>query len=255
MRRIFIIILTLLLLSGTVSAADISIPVLELVTRGWVDSGLFKVSTRGNMEMNIEGGYKFGGRILFGIDSNNLLSVDSSLSDIEAPLVTDVITYLENQASINFKLASVVIRDIFTLPFNLTFFTGQFDIFCNGDFFPEYFGSYPIKTNFGGYMDFPDGIRYDGIHKVNGTGFKFTSSLGTDWNFTSLYIYQDSYLGTGRYSTDLRTMFNFDFFKAEAFIGAAFPISTMGYYKAGLLLYLNRRISDTDRDSQMGSCE
>ncbi len=237
-RTCTLFLLFLLFLPFSIFSADVSIPALELVTRGWMDSGLFKLSTRGNMEMDIGGGYKFGGRIKFGVESDDLLSGNIDLNNIEEPDISDIKDYLNSQTTLNFKLASVVIRDVFSLPLDLSFFTGQFDTYCSGEFFPDYFGTPSIKSVFGGYMDFPEGIRYDGIHRVSGTGFKFATNFGSDWNHTSLYLYQDSYLGSGRYSTDLRTMINLDFFKAEAFIGGSFPLSTYGFYKAGLLLYL-----------------
>ena len=90
---------------------------------------------------------------------------------------------------------------------------------------------------FGGYMYFPEGIRYEGIHQVAGTGAKLETTFGTESNRTALYVYQDSFLGNGKFSADLWTIHNFRRFKLESFLGASFPVSQYGYYRAGLLLY------------------
>ena len=56
-------VLFLLLIGATVYGANVSVPLLELITHGTFSDGLFQLTTRGEMDLRIEGGYKFGGMI------------------------------------------------------------------------------------------------------------------------------------------------------------------------------------------------
>ncbi len=217
--RLFFLLFFLLFPVILSFSANVAIPSLELTTRGYLEEGAFKLNTRGNMDLLFEGGYKFGGRVILNFESDSIEEISGDA------------TYL------SFKTASVVIRDFLSLPIDLTYFTGEYDIFCTGDIFPDYYGTEAIASDFRGYVYFPDGIQYNGIYLVNGTGLKFSSSFGTDWNNTSLYIYQDSYLGTGHFSADFNTIINLEKFKLEAFLGGSFPVSDYGFYRTGVLLF------------------
>ncbi len=205
-----------------VPAADLAVPNLELITRGYASGGDFVLGTRGSVDFLVAGGYKFGGRVLLGFESNNL----------EDP---------EGEKNLQFKGAYVIMRNLFGIPLDLTYFTGENDVFGRGTIFPSYFGAKPIASRFSGYLYFPEEnqIRYDGIHTVSGTGLKIASGFGSTVNLSALYIYQDSYLGTGTYSLDLFTAFNTELFKTEAFLGASYPYpdAKYGYYRAGVLLF------------------
>ncbi len=217
------IIITLALLLGVVlggHSADLAVPELELITRGYVDGGSLLLATRGKVDFLVAGGYKFGGRVLLGFESNNLedLAADNSLQ---------------------LKGAHVIMMQPFGLPFDLTYFTGKNDVFAKGDVFPAAFGARSIATNFSGYLYFPDAsqVIYNGIHTVSGTGLKLSSNFDSDFNVSSLYLYQDSYLGAGHFSLDLYTAFNTERFKMEGFAGVSYPASTWGIYRAGTLLF------------------
>ncbi len=204
------------------TAADLAVPNLELITRGYVSGGDFLLGTRGSVDFLVAGGYKFGGRVLLGFESNNLEDT-------------------EDKKNLEFKGAYVIMRDLFGIPMDLTYFTGENDVFGTGSIFPSYFGARPIASRFSGYLYFPEEnqVRYEGIHAVSGTGLKISSGFGSTVNLSALYIYQDSYLGTGTYSLDLFTAFNTELFKTEAFVGAThpYPDAKFGYYRAGLLLF------------------
>ena len=210
------------LLSASLAfAADVSVPILALTTRGFFnDDSIFTLGTRGQVELLIAGGFKFGGEILMEFESDDLEDTSSE----------------ENLA---FRGAKITMRNPLGLPLDLAYFTGENDVFGAGDLFPDYFGARAIASSFRGYLYFPDPdqVRYDGIHTVSGTGLKISTSFLTDWNTTTAYIYQDTYLGTGNYSADLWTSINSESFKLEAFVGASFPASTLGYWRAGLLLF------------------
>lgn len=201
-------------------AADFAVPELELTTRGYIDEGSFLLATRGSMEFLVAGGYKFGGRISLGFESNNLEDLDVD-------------------RSIQLKGARVIMQDPFGIPFSLAYFTGDSDVFGTGDVFPDFFGARTIASRFGGYLYFPDPsqVQYNGIHTVSGTGFQLSSDFNTGAVLTSLYLYQDSYIGTGTYSLDIYTALNSKQFKLEAFVGASYPASDFGYYRGGLLLF------------------
>ncbi len=218
MKKIISLALLLACLSVPAFSANILVPSMELVTRGYMDSGSFVLSTRGDLDLLIEGGYKFGGQVILDFSSEDLHNIADT-------------------NSIGFKSASVLIRNIFSVPLDLTYFAGEYDDLCTGSLFPKYFGTGRIASRFGGYMYFPEGVLYEGIHQVTGTGLKLETTFGSESNRTAAYLYQDSFLGEGYYSVDVWTIQNFRKFKLESFVGASFPISTYGYYRAGLLLY------------------
>lgn len=218
MKKYLVSLLFFILLPVFGFSADVFVPSLELLTRMYSDSGVFSLQTKGSFELNIEGGYKFGGKLKIGIED----------------IVVDDITDLPN---LEFQAAEVMINDLFELPFSLSYYTGIIDDFCNGDIFHTYFGTGIIEPNLSGYMAFGDGIYYDGLSSVAGTGISASSNFGTDWNYTKVYLYQDAYLGTGYYSADIRSAFNLGNLKLEGFTGASFPVSTAGIYRAGFLLY------------------
>ncbi|MCD6122325.1 MAG: hypothetical protein J7K04_10860 [Spirochaetales bacterium] len=208
-------------------SASITVPYFELITRGAVNNGLYELSTKGEMDLLVSGGYKFGGSVILDYESTSLEETASS-------------------SSLSFKGASVVIKNLLSVPLNLSYFVGENDTFCSGADFTNIFGSIPITTQYSGYIYFPEGIIYDGIQTISGTGFKFVLNP-TDNFLYSLYLYQDSNITQtvsgeesvwlGHYSADFRTMINFEHLKIEAFAGATFPISSYGYYRGGLLFY------------------
>ena len=222
MKKKYVIALVLSVLLCLASfGADVNVPTFEVITRGFMDSGSFVLSTRGSVDFLFAGGYKFNGRVLLGFESNDLEDLTQS-------------------KSMEFKGAEITMRELLGLPLHLTYFTGINDTFISGDIFPSMFGSKPISTKFRGYLYFPDPlqIRYDGIHTVSGTGVKLSTTFGTERNQTELYLYQDSYLGTGNYSLDIRTLLNFQKFKLEYFLGVSYPASPpFGFYRTGLLLF------------------
>jgi hypothetical protein len=218
MKKYLISLFFFILLPVYCFSADIFVPTLELLTRMYSNSGVFTTQTKGSFEMNIEGGYKFGGKLKIGIED----AVVDDISDLP---------------DLEFHAAEVSINDLFDLPFSFSYYTGMIDDFCTGNIFHTYFGTGIIKPDLSGYMAFGDGVNYDGLHSVAGTGISLSSNFGTEWNYTRIYAYQDAYLGSGFYSADIRSAFNLGDLKLETFAGASFPVSTAGIYRGGLLLY------------------
>ena len=212
-------------------------------------NSLFALQTSGSFEMEVEGGYKFGGKLKLGIDNavvddifGNSTAVveDVDGNQIE---VEDISSGSSGLPVLTFKAAEVTINELFGVPLSFSYFTGIIDDFCTGSIFHTYFGTGIIEPKLSGFLYFGDGINYNGIHSVAGTGASLASTFGTEWNYTKAYIYQDAYLGRGYYSADVRSSFNLGNLKLEGFIGASFPVSSFGLYRGGLLL--NFKASDT----------
>ncbi len=227
-------LILLFLLPATLFGANVTIPTFQLLTRGILEGGRFSLETAGLVEIAFGGGYKFGGQLSLSLDETNL----EEAATLGATYDPDQIEALLNR-SLRFQSASVVVRDTFGLPFDVTYFIGQVDRILNGDVFPAQFGSNIIASQFRGLLYFPTGVVYDGVHAIDGTGIAFSSAALSQSVFLQAAIYQDAYLGAGLYSTDLRAAFNTPGFKAETFLGASFPAGAYGIYRGGFLLFYN----------------
>lgn len=230
--KLFLIFLLLLLLTPFTNvplhAVDVRVPRLEMFTRGFVQDEQARLSTAIDLELAFEGGYKFGVDIGFRFENQQ----------VEDPAA------LEDQV-LQFRYARAISRDLFSRPVNLVYFTGSIDRFASGRELQRRFGTRPFDSRFYGLRHyFPpnfraDGIRYDGISGVEGTGLQLqfpTSS--TLWNL-DLYLYQEERLEPGTFSGDARAMLNLPHVKLEAFAGATFPQAEAGVYRAGALMFFD----------------
>jgi hypothetical protein len=233
MTRI-IVVLTAFLIAAPLFSANITVPSLEIYSRAWDNSG-FALDSYGDIELQLDGGYKFGGAMKFGFTSSSL----------ETAAFNDVLA---------FKSVSVTLRELFGLPLDFTYFIGQGDTFGTGEIFTPYFGTPLLSSRYPSYLHFPDASAYNfyqGIHTVYGTGGKFEfAPLEKNW-LLSLYIYQDSspafiddtvspaVFSSRQGSLDVRTAFNFEKVRLEAFLGATLPTSdsAIGYFRSGLFLH------------------
>ncbi len=225
-------ILLLLLVCGAASyGANIHVPLLELITRAVLSEGVLSLTTRGNIDMAIGGGYKFGGQIGLSYQGTELEKGTAATSAGE-----------DEVKALIFKSAGVTISDILSLPLSFSYFVGESDGFCSGDIFTALYGSAPIATKYRGFVYFPSGPEYEGMHVVTGTGLKVDVRLAQDALLLSTYAYQDSNISatediSGHYSVDLKALLNTEKLKLEAFVGVTYPISTYGYYRGGVLFY------------------
>ena len=238
-KKTLFFLLALFLSASGLFAANLLIPNMQLITRGYYEDGLFKLGSRGDIDFLIEGGYKFGGEIKLNLFSPNLLSSAAGnrqqLDDDSTN--SEIIDYINGANYLTFEGAKLKIRELFGAPLDFSFFIGQSEAFCSGDLFSEIFGIPYIGSQFRGYIYFPDSINYNGIHTASGTGFALETDFGSDILYTSLYGYQDAYLGLGYYSIDLDFILNLENFKIESFIGASIPQAKYGTYRGGLLFY------------------
>ncbi len=232
MRKLAAIIVVLLTSALVADAANVSIPGFQLLTRGFLDDGLFVLQTQADIEIQLGGGFKFGGELSFSLDTENLEQQSTPGATYDQATLSAAL-----DERLGLKSASVIVRDLFSLPLNATYFIGEQDRILNGDIFPEQFGTDLVGSDFRGLIYFPDGVVYDGIHVIDGTGLLVTLPTLTPWLYLDGGIYQDAYLGRGLYSTDVRAAFNTERLKAETFLGASFPVASAGAYRAGVLLY------------------
>ena len=231
-----ILVLTAILIAAPLFSANITVPSLEIYSRAWDDSG-FALDSYGDMELQLDGGYKFGGAMKLGFTSSSL----------ETATFND---------SLTFKSVSVTLRDLFGLPLDFTYFIGQGDTFGTGELFTPYFGTPLLSSRYTSYLHFPDPLEqaynfYQGIYTVYGTGGKFEYAPPEKNWLLWLYIYQDSspaFLDTAvdpiifssrQGSLDIRAAFNLEKVQLEAFLGATLPTSdsAIGYLRSGLFLH------------------
>jgi hypothetical protein len=232
MRKPAIALVMLLAVTSTLTAANVTIPTFGLLTRGALEESLFVLRTQADIDVQFGGGYKFGGDLRFSIDTDNL----------EQPAIPGA-TYDEEvisaalRARLGLGSASVVVRDLFNTPLSLRYFIGEYTRILTGDIFPLRFGTRVVASDFRGLLSFPDGVVYDGVHALDGTGLVLSVPSLAPWLYLEAAAYQDAYLGPGYYSTDIRAAFSLGSFKAETFVGASLPQGPFGAYRGGLLLY------------------
>ncbi|MDR1948455.1 MAG: hypothetical protein LBQ38_03615 [Spirochaetaceae bacterium] len=159
---------------------------------------------------------------------------------------------MNNQAVLSFRIARAVVRDVFKLPLELTYFIGVSDVFCSGDEFASRFGTDPIGSDYRGFFYFPEGIggdstrQYNGIHGVRGTG---VSLALTPWHFLAplVYLYEDfSFIDSrtglaelGHYSGDLRLLVNLKPVKLEGFAGTTLAKDQGPIFRGGILAHFD----------------
>jgi hypothetical protein len=247
-------IILIILLCGALAAAfgaGLSVPEFGIITNGSLnDDGLFELSTRIALDMLVQGGAKFAAWFKLGFNSATLedylaaLNMPSPLPDSlpadDADLLA-AIRRLEQNSGLNLKTAAIAFNGAFDTPLDLTLFVGSMDVIGSGMDYPALFGSQPFASKLRGFLYYPQGIKdnpslvYDGLHEVYGTGIRV--SMPGERFVPSLYLYQDSYLGGGKYSVDARAQYNAEGTKFEAFLGASFPEASLGVYRGGLLFY------------------
>ncbi len=231
----FLATLIVFLTAAPLFSANITVPSLEIYSWARNDGSGFALDSYGDMEVQLDGGYKFGGAMKFGFTSSSL----------ETAAFNDMLA---------FKSVSVTLRDLFNIPLDFTYFIGQGDTFGTGELFTTYFGTPPLGSSYTSYLHFPDDAEFnffDGIHTIYGTGGKFEYAPAEKNWLLSLYIYQDSspvFLDTlavpvvfssRQGSLDVRTAFNLEKFRLEAFFGVTYPTSdsAIGYIRSGLFFH------------------
>lgn len=219
--------------------------------------------TDSEMDILIEGGYKFGGRISFGFDG--FLTLPGEYIP-PPPLPPPLPSSGTISMPLSFKAAELMVRDIGGIGLDFSYFIGESSYLCYGDDFNEYFGTTMLEStytpppiiNLAAPFSF---IEYRGIHRINGTGvkltyvpdeaifgleyflyqdhnFKISESYGVNGGTTIILNSSIDYLDTGWYGTDLRLFLNFENIKIEAFGGGSIDSgSGTGYFRFGSLFF------------------
>jgi hypothetical protein len=246
--RILVLAAVLLAAIPAAWAAGINVDRLELVTHGGYSdtTGLFAMNSRLFFDMSFEGGDKFAGLLklefLSGSVESDLTQAGLTLAptgtaatDIEA-----IIARLNAGVSPRLKTAAVTARHLFGIPLEATYFVGALDNIASGDDFPGLFGAAPFGTELRGPMVYPDGVGgdssryYDGLDSIYGTGLKI--GLVGKKSAYYLYAYQDSDLGAGNWTANLRALFDTGSLKLELFGGGSYaPAYSYGLWRGGLL--------------------
>jgi hypothetical protein len=251
MKRIIFFILLVSALLVTIFPANITIPSLEMTTKIFGYDGAPVVQTQTEMDITVDGGYKFGGSVIFGFDGFIGTVPDPSYGQTLPPLT--------------FKAVSLTVRDLFGVPLSFSYFVGISDYICYGDDFSRLFGSPFIQSTYkASYNIFGtlNEIFYKGLHRINGNGIKleflaqdqpfgFTWYLYQDHNFVTISPLIDMgtlspvinmnvlFYNSSMYSTDFRLLLNTESFKLEAFAGATLDFKTLtGYMRLGGLFYI-----------------
>lgn len=223
----------LFLCSSLLGAVEVSIPSLELMSWGRLEEGRFGLYSRGYLEVALLGSEKgFGGKAEFLFEDSRLEESPSFSSTYDQSTLEQAF-----HKTLTIKSLSVEMKQVFQLPVSMVYFTGSTDVIGSGKIFTSVFGSGTIASPVQGYVYFPTGIQYEGLHTISGTGLKLYTDKTFEKLFLSVYTYQDQYLEKGKYSSDLWLAFSHEGLQLETFIGASYPISTYGVYRAGLLFH------------------
>jgi hypothetical protein len=228
-------IMIVFLAAAPLFSANVTIPSMEIYSWARNEGSGFQLDSYGDIEVQLDGGYKFGGTLMFGFSS-------------------DVLETAAYNDMLSFKSASITLRELFNIPLNFTYFIGEGDTLASGEIFLQSFGTRRVESLYTNYVHFPNAQEfgfYRGIHTIYGTGGKIEFAPPEKSWLLSLYIYQDASpnaftsdialppvsLEYGHASMDIRAAFNWEKLKMEAFLGATYPTSdsTLGYYRSGLL--------------------
>lgn len=234
--KFLLILLIFAGISSVLYSANVTVPSFEIYTRGIINNSELTLVTRGELDLVVEGGYKFGGKVSLGFNSESL---ENDFINRETGSV----------GGLTFNSASITIRDLFGSPLYFSYFVGENDIFASGNDFDSIFGVKPFTTSYSGYLYFADNgdTIFNGIHQIAGTGIKLglkpiNQKVAMNW-----YLYQDGYFDTdesiltfepGHFSLDYRVLFNFNNIHLETFIGGTYPAGDIAYFRSGLLFHV-----------------
>ena len=230
--KAFMVVFLVFFSAGALFAADVTVPRFSLTSRGTIEDSTFQLDTRADVDVALEGGYKFGGNLAFSFESTQLEEAADLPETYDAQELAERLS-----RTLLFQSASITIRQLFGAPLNMRYYSGRMERFGTAEEFVRTFGTNDFGTHFQDYTTFPDGVPYEGLFQVEGTGIALQTSPLADTYVLRGYTYQDPRLGSGRYSSDLRFLANTELLKAELFLGASYPQAAYGIYRAGLLTF------------------
>ncbi|HRV28766.1 MAG TPA: hypothetical protein P5522_08250 [Spirochaetia bacterium] len=249
MKRKLIVSIILFTLALGAFAGDFAFPSLYLLSNGYFDANeSFIIATQFDFSLAFRSQTNLATEIVLSFYTNSL--EDYFLAEQTPLTVTNNPDDLANSLGIlnaqNFagiKRIAITIPQIFVPGISASFFSGHYDAL----------GSKTVVKKAGTYkallpyitdrVYMPLGINntglrwYEGIHPVFGTGLKL-SYTGKSFE-TSAYIYQDSWIGNGYYSSDIRFMVFSPHVSLDVFGGISFPQGPWGLYRMGLFFNYN----------------
>jgi hypothetical protein len=244
------------------AGAELTVPRLEMTTRGAEIDGEFALSSSAAVDIALNGGYKFGIVLGLSFEAVNLgkaFAYRNFGADLLPPGVNpnaddynQLADRYNNQAVLSFRLAKAIARDLFDKPVELSYFVGQGDAFCSGEEFFSRFGVFDMVSDFTGFYYFPEGIggnpyrRYNGLHSVQGTGLCL-GFTGSKRIVPMLYVYQDfpvmyesgDLSEALRYSGDFRLLINERRVKMEFFAGMSGGREDQAEIRGGALAFFD----------------
>lgn len=253
-KRLFIAFFALCSLTW-LFGAEITIPNLEVSSRGSVVNGTFGITSSMAADISLSGGYKYAITLGLGVEIPDLEKALSygrfDFDNLDPTKPEDLDDRLNNQAVVSIRSVKAVIREVFGTPLEIGFFIGHHEKLGSGDEFQEYFGSDPIGTGLRGFFYYPDGLnddplfRFNGaIHTIKGTGLAFKAYLGNI--IPALYVYHDlsfpedringSYV-PGVYSGDFKLLANGEYAKVEIFLGGTYITEEKPVFRGGALAW------------------
>jgi len=198
----------------------------ELVLQGAVDL---------NLELNFDTGIESG--LLLGADTGDFLREP-------APNVTTDPQLQSVPGRHPLYLTGVYIgsRSLFGTPLELRYFLGESDSFGTGREFPSRFGLNYFASDMRGLRYFREANIpvYDGLHSISGHGLRLSTGQLRENMELRAYTYHDQQLEQeNRYSSDLRLLFGSAGLSIDSFLGATYPYSDAGLYRAGTMLFFD----------------
>jgi hypothetical protein len=252
--------------------AEITVPHLELASRGSMEDGNFGISSSAEADISLTGGYKYGVTLGLGAEIPNLekalsygrlnipYSDQANSTNSGSPdddeydaLVDEVNDRYNNQATLSIRFAEATIRELFGKPLELSFFIGHYDGLGSGDDFQEQFGTVPVGTSVRGFFYYPEGLggdpslRFNGsIHSILGTGMVLRGII-QEKIIPAFYIYQDlsfkdeitGAYKPGHYGGDFRLLVNSEYAKFEGFTGITYINTENPVLRGGVLGYFS----------------
>jgi hypothetical protein len=262
-NRLFLTLAVLFIPVFTIFGADIFVSNLDIAARGFMENGELVVSSRANMDISLNGGYKFNVFLGWTLDAADLgralafrnFALDplpSSASQVTVGDYNALLDRFNNQAVLSLNLIKATARDLFGIPLELSFFMGKGDVFGNGDMFFSRWGKAVTGTDFTGYYFFPEGIgknpsrHYNGVYAAEGTGVS-VAYTGLDFMMPAVYAYEEfspqidtlSQPSAAKFSGDARFLFNFGKVSADIFGGVTFEKDEELVVRAGFLLFFS----------------
>lgn len=249
MKRKLIVSIVLFALAVGVFAGDFALPSLYLLSNGYFDaSERLVIATQFDFSLAFKSQTNLATEIVLSFYTSSLedyfiaeqtpLAITTDTGDLANSL-----RILNAQNFAGIKKIAISIPQLLAPGISATFFSGHYDA-LGSEAVVKKAGTYKtLLPHITDRIYMPLGINnqglrwYEGIHPVFGTGLKL-SYAGKSFE-TAAYLYQDSWIGKGYYSSDIRLMFFTPRVSLDVFGGISFPQGQWGLYRMGLFFNYN----------------